>query len=126
MATATLPQATLITHCGAQRVGREALRLLPAPEPLGSRHRPVPHAELVEAVQAEAMNRGLVVTREEYAVQREGALLFAVMDLAGEAVQTPALEARGRGAALGLRSSTNESFAISLLAGAARNDLRLW
>lgn len=120
MATATAPRATLITHCGAKRLTREELRLLPAPESLGARHRPVPHAELVDAIRGEATARGFRVAREEYGVNNQGAALFGVMDLSGEAVQTHALALPGTGPSLGFRSSVDESMAIALVGGGAR------
>lgn len=105
--------STLLTHCGARRVEREALTLLPNPVPLGTRHRPIRHDELVAAVREQAQGHGLTVIREDYAVMRGGALLFGVMDLGD--VQTPALD--GTGLALGLRSANDQSFALSVTAG---------
>ncbi len=119
MATAlAAPRARLMTHCGARRISRADLVQLPAPQALGSRHRPLPHHALVDAIRSEAAARGLSVAREEYAVNRGGAALFGVMDLVGEGVQTRALSVPGGGIALGLRSSTDESIAIGICSGA--------
>ena len=120
MATATTPTATLITHCGARRVSCDELRLLPDPEALGTRHRPIRHDVLADAIRGEAAARGFSVAREEYAINREGAALFGIMDLAGEAVQTHALALPGTGPSLGFRSSTDESMAIALVGGSQR------
>ncbi len=54
---------------------------------------------------------GRYIVKEEYAVQNDGKLLFGVMDLKwGETME--------HRAALGIRTSNNKQFAISLVAGA--------
>jgi hypothetical protein len=54
--------------------------------------------------------KGLVVKKEEYAIQRAGNLLFGVMDLAwGETAEFYA--------ALGLRTSNDKSFALQIAIG---------
>ena len=105
----------LCLHTGeTDRVTRDALRALPLPQPLSRRHRPVPHIELVEALQEQLDRRGLVITREQLALRRDGQRLFGTMDLTWQA-QEPA--AGDEGLALGLRQGNDLSYAIEIVAG---------
>ncbi len=59
----------LSAHCESRGITLAELSSLPAPEPLGPLHRPVPHHELVEVLKEELGTAGYEATREEYAVQ---------------------------------------------------------
>ncbi len=107
------PQLCLHTGDSA-RVTRDTLRALPLPQPLSRRHRPVPHIELVEALQAQLDRRGLAITREQLALRRDGQRLFGTMDLAWQA-RAPA--PTDEGLALGLRQGNDLSYAIEIVAG---------
>jgi hypothetical protein len=101
---------TLITYRGAVKVPKEALLQIEAPQPTTT-WRPIPHSTLVNTLGEILSNRGLAVKREEYAIQRNGNILFGVMDLVwGGTVEYYA--------ALGLRTSNNKSFAIQIAIGA--------
>ncbi len=105
--------ATLVTHCGAVKVSREALATLPAPVALGSRHRPIHPRDLVEALTAEASARGYLLRKEQYAIQREGELLFGTLDFL-----RPEDSGDGEtGVALGFRSASDQSHALQVCAG---------
>ena len=106
---------TLMVHCGAERVTREALALLPDPKVLGPHHKPIRHDALVGAIHEIADAYGLPIAREEYALHRDGHLMFGVLDFA----RNPAtLGLNDEGAmSLGLRASTDCSFAITGVAG---------
>jgi len=106
----------LCLHTGeTDRVTRDTLRALPLPQALSRRHRPVPHIELVEGIQGQLDRRGLVITREQLALRRDGQRLFGTMDLAW---QPPVSAASDEGLALGLRQGNDLSHAIEIVAGA--------
>ena len=73
-------EATLLTHRGAVRVNREQLTQFDAPHGTET-WKPVKHSELAEALHAELTRRGLGVRREQYAVQKQGSILFGTLDL---------------------------------------------
>ncbi len=99
----------LITHRGAQKVPKEALYKI-APPTGTSTWKPIAHSEFVDSLTTTLHAQGLVVRKEEYAVQRDGKLLFGVLDLAWQETQEFA-------AALGLRTSNDKSFAIQIAVG---------
>lgn len=55
-----------------QTATMEELRGLPAPESLGPRHRPVPHAMVVEALRKELTTRGLTPTSTKWELSSDG------------------------------------------------------
>ena len=60
--------AKLIAHKGAQLVTREDLKNYPAPE-FTATWKPVSHLQLVETLSQVMADRGLHITREQFAVQ---------------------------------------------------------
>lgn len=113
--------ATLVTtnvaHGGAERVTREQLVRIPAPEPTKS-WKPVAHAELIDTIAQEVGARGLVIKREQFAVQRGGSVLFAAFDFlmaTGGVVRLPEHE---YGMAMAVRHGNDKSMAIQIAAGA--------
>ena len=74
--------AILLTHCGAQRVTRADVSLIPAPARTAT-WVPIKHSDLLDALHTELARRDLQVRREQYAVQHQGSLLFGTLDLAG-------------------------------------------
>ena len=57
-------------------------QLAAVPTPLGTAtHRPVPHAEIVEALVETLSFRHIGVVQEEYAVSKDGMKMFGVLDL---------------------------------------------
>ncbi len=101
--------ATLLTHCGAQRVTRDELALIVPPAPTAT-WTPVKHSDLVAALHAELARRDLVVRQEAYAVQHQGAVLFSTLDLAWG-------DTGAYAAALGLRTSNDKSLALQMAVG---------
>lgn len=101
---------TLIAHRGAVCIPKEELMKIEAPAPTQT-WRPVSHGVLVNTLTEILFNRGIAVKKEEYAIQREGNLLFGVMDLVwGQTADYYA--------ALGIRTSNDKSFAIQIAIGA--------
>lgn len=108
---------TLMVHnpkFEAKLTNLPALRALPQPPALGPMHKPVPHAVLVEAIEAEADQRGFAVEREQLALARDGHALFGVLDLAPK---HGLLKREDRGVAFGFRNSTDASIAVQGVAG---------
>lgn len=94
------------------------LQALPEPVALGLRHKPVPHARLVDAISEEIDRRGWRIVRSQFALGAKGAALFGVLDMQPMSETSAALvKANGRGLSFGFRSSTNESLAIKAVAG---------
>lgn len=103
--------STLVAHVDAHLVSLDALTAMAQPEPMGPRHRPLRHIDLVGAVREEVARRGLAILKERFAVGHHGATLFATFDLGvrlddGEACW-----------ALGLRSPQDQSLALRGVAG---------
>lgn len=110
--------ADLLSHCGSRVVTLTELSALPAPEPLGPLHRPVPHHELVEVLKEELASAGYEVNREEYAIQHHGLKLFGVMDLAPKPGTSSNLSNGDKGLGLGFRHGNDQSMSLHLVAGA--------
>lgn len=102
------PIAGLISHCGTELVGRQDLLLLPTPDPTET-HKPIPHAELVEAVIETLGFRKLTVVQDQYAVSPDGMRMFGVLALD--------MEENGVRVSIGLRNSHDKSFALGITIG---------
>jgi hypothetical protein len=100
---------TLVAHCGAARLSRDELEKVPTPQGTSS-WKPIRHADLVTAIESELETRGLAVKEEAFAVQRNGALLFGVLDIAWR-------DSGEFGAALGLRTANDKSMALQIAVG---------
>ena len=101
----------LDTH-GSQNVTLDALRTLPIPQPLGTRHQPIPHAVLVDALVEGITDRGWTVHSSQLGVAAKGAALFGTMDLRRSTDTDTEI-----GTLFGFRSSVNQSTAIRGVAG---------
>lgn len=99
----------LLTHRGSTTVPREALYEIVPPAPTKS-WTPIAHGTLIDSLVAVLAARGLAVKREEYAIQREGKILYGVMDLAWG-------ETDDFYAAIGIRTSNNKVFPLQLAIG---------
>ena len=101
-------KATLIAHCGAQKITREKLEEIPIPEPTRT-HKPIPHGAVVEVLEEALSFRLLKVVRDEYAISNDGMKMFGVMDLNSEF--------SGCRFSIGLRNSNDKSMRLALTAG---------
>ena len=102
--------ATLVTHAGGQKITRAALADIRPTEATTRTFKPVPHIELIETVDFALKSRNIVATREEFAIAKDGAQVFGVMDL--EMTNLP-----GVTAALGIRAANDRSMSIQIAVG---------
>jgi len=98
-----------LSHANSELVTREELMAI-AP-PVGSETwQPIAHGDLVLAIERQLRARGIEIAGEQYAVQRHGARLFAVLDLSLErTVETCA--------AMGIRTANDRSMALEIAVG---------
>jgi hypothetical protein len=101
--------ATLVAHRGATLVSRKALAAYEPPEPEG-RWKPVKHSLIVDVMHQELDRRDIQVSKEEYAVQRDGNYLFAALTLNW-------LRNEEISAALAFRHAKDKNEAMKLYAG---------
>ena len=73
--------SSLVAHVDARLVSLDVLAAMAQPAPMGPRHRPLRHIDLVGAVREEVARRGLAILKERFAVGHHGATLFATFDL---------------------------------------------
>ena len=103
-----MSQATLIAGSGTTKVSRDELRTIPAPE--GTRSfKPIPHAEIVDALVEALGFRHIGVVRDEYAVSTDGMKMFGVLDLE--------TAFNGCRFAIGLRNANDRSMRFSVTTG---------
>lgn len=100
---------TLVTHCGAREVSREELNQIEAPPPTQTWY-PVRHSTVVESVSDLLRTGGFEIQKATYAVSRQGARMFATLDL------TTSL-CTGVTLAVGIRNSCDRSFPLGFCAG---------
>ena len=100
--------STLIAHCGAERMTREALRGLATPEPMGRFHRPIPHATWADKVEERAAGFGLKLVREDHAVMREHTL-YSTFDFEADPAADIVALPKGRLHSLGSRGANDQS-----------------
>ena len=104
----------LIVHGRGSRYATLAeLQLLDEPPALGTRHRPIPHAQLISTLHVEFDRRGCTIQRERFAIDRFGDKLFGVFNL----TVPQRITGPDRELSLGIRNSTNETLSIQAVAG---------
>ncbi len=91
-------------------VTRPELLRIPPPLPTAT-WRPIAHGDLIHAIDRQLMVRGIRILEEKFAIQREGARLFAVLDLSIEG-NTPEFCA-----AMGIRTANDRSMALEIAVG---------
>lgn len=97
----------LIAHCGASFIDREGLKTLATPQATDS-WTPIPHYDLVQALDGQLKARGINIVKESFAVQK--AKLFGVIDTDWQVTEEG-------GAAISLRTSNDKSLRLQLAIG---------
>src|SRR5262249_26503704 len=98
-----------LLHAQSNLVTREQLMAIPSP-PATPTWRPIAHGDLISALDRQLLVRGIPIDQEIFAIQREGARLFAVLDLT--------LESSGEFcAAMGIRTANDRSMALEIAGG---------
>ena len=107
------------TIMGKNVVDRADLAAMPAPESRGRMHHPVAHVAVVEAIEQAARDRGLGITREEFALLRGGDMVFGVFDFhaLGAGGDTSVVNNGESGMSLGFRGSNDRQMALQMVAG---------
>lgn len=103
----------LMLHRGGWSASIADLAAVTVPEATDS-YVPVPYPRLIEEIKLHVPRFGLRITREEYALAREGQQMFGVLTCAnGKPDSEYAL-------AIGLRSSLDRSLAVGIAASGSR------
>ena len=104
-----MESGTLLSHVDTDLVTREQLALVETPDATRS-FKPVPHIELIDTLEHVLKLNQITIRREQFALRRDGATLFGVLQLAYQ-------DTLDGMAALGLRTSNNRTMSIQLCAG---------
>ena len=104
-----MTHGTLISHVDTDLVTRDQLRAVETPQGTET-WKPVPHIELVEMLDRVLRTCQITIREEQFALRRDGSMLFGVLELAyGETQEGTA--------ALGLRTANDKSMSIQICAG---------
>src|SRR5881296_743358 len=98
-----------LLHSNSQLISREDLLAIPPPKGTDT-WRPIAHGDLVITIERQLRARGIDIRKGQYAVQREGARLFAVLDLEFETTEEFC-------AAMGIRTANDRSMALEIAVG---------
>jgi hypothetical protein len=105
-----MSESTLIAS--TEKLTRQQLQLVPTP--LGTAtHRPVPHAEVVEALIETLGFRHIGVVKDEFAISKDGMKMFGVLDLD--------TGMHGCRFSIGIRNAHDKSMRLAMTVG-----YRLW
>jgi hypothetical protein len=98
-----------LMYANSNLVTRDQLLTIAPPPPTGT-WRPIAHGDLIQAIDRQLLVRGITIRDEKFAIQREGARLFAVLDLS--------IETTGEFcAAMGIRTANDQSMALEIAVG---------
>lgn len=103
--------AKLCLHTGGQRTTWENILAVPTP-PVVGRYVPVGHAALVERIQRFLAVDNFTVTQTEWALAKEGARFFGLMQLTH-----PSLMSTDHAYVMGIRNSHDKTFPASVVVG---------
>jgi len=99
----------LLSYIDTDLVTREQLALVETPDATRS-FKPVPHIELIDTLEHVLRLNQITIRNEQFALRRDGATLFGVLQLAYQ-------DTLDGMAALGLRTSNNRTMSIQICAG---------
>ena len=107
-------KSNLILHCGANKVEREALELVPTPVGTHS-WTPVGHFELLTQVEIALTSRNLSVVSEAHGVTPDGNRYFGILQVSSQTLG----DQPDYGYMVGLRNSHDRRFPVSLAVGSS-------
>ena len=107
-------RSNLILHCGASRVERDALEVIPTPSATES-WQPIGHFELLGQVESALQSRNLSIVSEAHGVTREGNRYFGLLQISSETLG----DQKDYGYCVGIRNSHDRRFPVSLAIGAS-------
>lgn len=99
---------TLMAHAGANKLTRLELKNLPTPEAT-STFQPIPHWRLIDELENSLAFRHISISREEFAVSKDGMKLFGLLELNADY--------EGVRFAIGLRNANDKSMRLGMVAG---------
>ena len=99
----------LISHVDTDLVTRAQLLNVPTPDATQT-FKPIAHIELIDMLDRVLNQQSIHIRDEQFALRRDGAVLFGVLQLAYG-------ETRDGIAALGLRTANNKSMSLQICAG---------
>ncbi|MFQ5801409.1 MAG: DUF932 domain-containing protein [Candidatus Methylomirabilales bacterium] len=99
-----------LLHARSQLVTRAELVTIPPPAATAT-WRPIAHGDLIQALDRQLLVREITIQKEQFAVQRQGARLFAVLDLATEG------NTEEMCAAMGIRTANDRTMALEIAVG---------
>ena len=99
----------IMAQPGDRFVGRNEIATIPTPEATTT-WRPVPHTEVIQAVDEVVRSHGWSITGEEYGLASEGKKMFGIMRI--NKSNSPEWSR-----CIGIRNSHDKSFAVGLTAG---------
>jgi hypothetical protein len=107
-----IKQTDLILHCGASKVERAEVEIVPTPDATDT-WTPIPHTALIERVEDTLKSDGLTIVNQTHSLTRGGNRYFGLMQIAnGQNSEDYAW-------VLGLRNSHDKSFPAGLVVGAS-------
>lgn len=107
-------QSNLILHCGASRVERDVLEVVPTP--VGTQSwSPVGHYDLLTQVEKALASRKLSVVTEAHGLTKDGNRYFGLLQVSNEAIG----DQPDYGYCVGIRNSHDRRFPVSLAVGSS-------
>lgn len=104
-------------------MSRLALRDIPTPPPMGSRHLPYSFADFTDNTVAAIENEGYEITDEQFAVQKDGQRMFGIIKVSNKPVALPSVPGQKAiytpkwNLIVGVRGSHDQSIARGLVVG---------
>ena len=98
----------------SNKVSYDQLKEVEKPEPMGSRHFPIDHHELVDIAKRELEHSGFDIVQEEHGLAEKGMNCFS-----GFAIRKSDFDNTDRELVFGLRNSHNQKFASSVAVGSS-------
>ena len=107
-------KSNLILHCGAAKVEREALELVPTPVSTSS-WTPVSHFDLLTQVEHSLTSRNLSVVSQAHGITKDGNRYFGILQVSNQSLG----DQPDYGYVVGLRNSHDRRFPVSLAVGSS-------